>query len=273
MDANVSRNFSYYEAPKIAMEMVDGINPAVFYDSFSMGGRKINVLNYKGVKILAGITGSRIEELECVETEKGLEIKCKATNPRGDNGFSFIFQSKTAFTKGKMAPDPTYREKAYTRAKRNALRDIVPDQIFCELLVNASRPNARPKQQMNRQVTESESIAAISDVDKKRTEVRIFAVEQTEKLMEVWGLTVQDCIDHVELIVGKSLDEWTVENWETLRSALEDPVGSKMEQAVEVAESAEDEKEVEETEESADADAVEADAVGEGEVADFIDAL
>ena len=237
---------SYQEAPRVAIQMMDGIEPTTLYDKIQ--GK--NILNYKGVSLLANIMDVEIFSVNIVESETDenvLVVCAEAKNPADHRGFSYIGKPKKVMKDGKLVPDESYRSKAFTNAKRNALKDLVPHQVFCEMLVrikqtSQAQPQAQPAQERptTQQTRESNGGKKTQEpiVSKELKEVRDKArqvgIDSLNGILGVLGLDVQDCMNEVAAQTGISdTDEWNVAHWEQLIQILERPVGMGMTKAVE----------------------------------------
>ncbi len=246
---------NYYHAPSIALELLDGLEETVFYDTYKIRGKFTHVLNYKGVDILAGIMGCYVEFIKEVEDEtdeKVYTLESEAYNPQGHKGFAKIARTKLA---GKDL-DPTYRQKAYTAVRRSALKSLVPHQVLCEMLVKRKqrtpqgRPTAQPQPTAETQqgTTGKRGTQASADA-KKKTQETLVSEQLKEvrdkarqagidglngKLFKELGIDVQDCINEVAAQTGISdTDKWSVAHWEQLIQIIERPVAMGMAKAVE----------------------------------------
>jgi len=213
---------SYANAANAAMEMLDGLDESAFYDTFTIQGRRRYTLNYKGVRVLAGVMGVRIESIEETDLDENMEVKAISINVDGHHGFSFISQPKKM---GNGKPDPDYREKAFTRAKRNALRDLVPDQVFCEMLVKNHMTKATPL--ATKPVTKQTQ--RLSDVEESKRMARKTAADEKEKLSSIFGISIEDCINFAEESTGLFREQWTANQWEYLSKILKNPEDMGME--------------------------------------------
>ena len=154
-DRTTGRIHSFYEAPNVAMEMIEGLHPTAFYDDIKMRGKMSQMLNYKGISLLAGLMGCHVISIEETDESdaKQLVLKAVAENPMGHKGYGWISRPKQTL---KEEDDEDYRERSYVHVKRNALRDLVPWQVFLEMLlrqadINAKGAKQQPKQQPKQQ--------------------------------------------------------------------------------------------------------------------------
>ena len=244
---------SYYDAPRVAMQMVEGTNLRAYFDTIQ--GK--NVLLWQGVQILNGIMGIKIVSVKHEEGDGILEVSCHAQNPQGDNGFGFISQPHTKVKFNKDEDDEDYREKSYSRVKRNACRDLVPHQVFCELLVAACKgggqaQQSQPRNQQSQQRTQqskppqqaqkplvSEAIKNVRDRVRNTARWAEHAEDPPENapeycgILHKLGITTQDCMNEVAAQINiDDTDKWTVAHWEHLEKILRDPVGMEMPIAV-----------------------------------------
>ena len=264
----MNNQVSYFDAPSVAMKMVEGLDYTAFYDEFkTRSGKKAYELNFNGVKLLAGIMGCIQESVKVAEDihEGHVTVEARACIPDGNSGFSMISQPKQVMNKGKLVPDDMLMEKAFTRAKRNALRDLVPGQVFCEMLVKAHITGKPPTRVLHDVLTEKKPDPAIENrsltvaadtiaIDTARTAAQQIAPIKMDSLMKSWGLTLQDCLDHCEIALDKTQDEWNADGWKMLVKVMEDPVGMGVDQAVEIHEkSLNDEKVSEASDETMEA--------------------
>ncbi len=263
-DRTNGRNHSYYEVSRVAIEMIqqEGISPAVFYDEIPVSGKKSYMLNYKGISFLAGLMGCRITEITETneEDEKEIVVKCVAENPAGDKGWSWLSRPKQ---KGKSGAEDDWREKIYTHAKRNALRDLVPYGLFLEMLIKLHQTGAKPAQKQADAIpakpAKQQPKASEQLTDKATANARAAAQdlgkENKDGLMNLWGLSLEDCLEHCEKALELEHDKWDASGWRMLSRVIENPVGEGVEQAVEIsnadskttAEPEEDEVDQEET--------------------------
>ena len=255
---------NYYHAPSIALELLDGLEETVFYDTYKIRGKFTHVLNYKGVDILAGIMGCYVEFIKEVEDEtdeKVYTLESEASNPQGHKGFAKISRTKLV---GKDI-DPTYRQKAYTAVRRSALKSLVPHQVLCEMLVKrkqAAQP--QPTAETQQGTTGKRGTQASADA-KKKTQETLVSEQLKEvrdkarqagidalngKLFKELGIDVQDCINEVAAQTGISdTDKWSVAHWEQLIQIIERPVAMGMAKAVEAWDKLHPDQEASKTEE------------------------
>ena len=238
---------SYYDAPRVAMQMVEGLNYKAFYDTIQ--GK--NILSWTGVQILCGLMDVSIVDISHEDTNEVFEVKCKASDNNGNYGHSFISQPYTAKKRGVEEDDEDYREKAYSRAKRNACRDLVPHQVFCEMLVVASRggqatqqqqpPPAQQTQQRrgatgssSKQTQKAQEPLISEEMKKVRSEVRKIAVDaENNGILGVLGLSTQDAMNELASQTGiDDTEKWSVAHWENLKNILQEPVKMGMTKAV-----------------------------------------
>ena len=263
----MNNQVSYFDAPKVAMKMVEGLDYTAFYDEFkTRSGKKAYELNFNGVKVLAGIMGCIQDSVRVAEDihEGHVTVEAHASIPNGNSGFSMISQPKQVMNKGKLVPDDMLMEKAFTRAKRNALRDLVPGQVFCEMLVKAHITGKHAVTTLKDVLTEKKPDPSIENrpitvaadttaLNTARTAAQQLAPIKKVSLMESWGLTLQDCLDHCEIALDKTQDEWNADGWKMLAKVMEDPVGMGVDQAVEIHEKSLNEEKVSETSETMEA--------------------
>ena len=254
---------SYYEAPRVAMQMMDGLEPTTLYDNIK--GK--NILNYLGVSLLANIMDVEIISVEIVESETDenyIVVCAEASNPANHKGFSYIGKPKKVMKDGELVHDESYRSKAYTNAKRNALKDLVPHQVLCEMLVKEKQigkrnstqaTKAQPSDRSKPEPTAEAQKAAqarqtrkTSNGDKKTQETLVSEQLKEIKdkarqagvdalnggLFKTLGIDVQDCMNEVAAQTGiEDTDKWTVAHWEQLIQIIERPVAMGMTKAVE----------------------------------------
>lgn len=220
----------YSAAPIVAMELIQGLKPSAFFDKIQ--GQ--NSLNFKGISLLAGIMGCHIIEIEETdETDaKQLVMKAVAVNPQGHKGYGWISRPKQD---KREEEDEDFRERSYTHVKRNALRDLVPYQVFLEMLVRehetkgkqTAPQQAAPVQQQSNQAKELQNAQAGA---------RQALEKERDSLMSLWGLSPPDLIEHVEDCVGKPQHQWDIAAYKMLIEVAKDPVGMGVDQAVEISE-------------------------------------
>lgn len=216
---------SYEEAPFVAIKMVEGLRYEAFYDEIKKGQF---MLNYSGISLLAGIMGCNVEKIEIDDDDaKELVLKAIAVNPEGHQGYAWISRPKVLYDKD----DEDVRERSYTHVKRNALRDLVPYHIFLELLLKAKVTGVVPET--------PKSVAEIQETTTAQDSAREVAKKQKDNLMTLFGLSIQDCIDHTEECIGEE-SQWDAVGWRMLEKVLLDPVGMGVKQAVEIAQTRED---------------------------------
>ena len=154
---------SYADAAFAAIKMVEGLNPKAFYDEIPSKKGPSFMLNYKGISLLGGIMGVKVVEL--TETEESDEtqivIKSLAENPQGDLGYGWLSRPKKGY---QDKEDEDWREKAYTHAKRNCMRDLVPYQLFLEMLIakSAGKPVATENPTKPKEVSPLESAKTLA---------------------------------------------------------------------------------------------------------------
>ncbi len=280
---------NYYHAPSIALELLDGLEETVFYDTYKIRGKFTHVLNYKGVDILAGIMGCHVEFIKEVEDEtdeKVYTLESEAYNPQGHKGFAKIARTKLS---GKDL-DPTYRQKAYTAVRRSALKSLVPHQVLCEMLVKRNQQGqptqAHPTAQAQPTETEAEQTrktTASNDIKKAKPPLASEQLKEVRdrarqagidalngKLFKELGIDVQDCMNELAAQTGiEDTDKWTVAHWEQLIQIIESPVAMGMTQAVEAYNKLyPDEKDVEVSEDVEEEDAEEEDIFSDSDESD-----
>lgn len=225
VDKNGGRICSYYEAPKIAMDMVEHLPPQQFFNEIPKGSGKY-VLTWEGVRILMGLMHVSIESIKHEDSSDVLEVECVAVNKEEEKGFSFISQTYLKKERGKEEDDEDYREKAFSRAKRNAARDLVPDQVFCGLLVEKWKGNNAPKNQQQ-QTLPPNAIpdAKMLELIEHRQRARTVASYEKEYLQDLHGLTIDDVIAQAEKALDKTQKEWNeAGHWSYLADCLQKPV-------------------------------------------------
>ena len=220
---------SYADAAFVAIGMIEGTNPKAFYDEIPSRGGKTNMLNYKGVSLLAGIMGVSVVSIE--ETDESDEsevvVKAEALSPNGNKGYAWLSRPKQD---RQNKDDEDFREKVYTHAKRNAMRDLVPYQLFLELLMMKSAgkdvPSANPVQPSKADPLEQAK-------EKARETIR----EERDNLKNLHAISAPDVIEHMESDhekgFGKKQAEWTPSQWIEFIKALKDPVAYGVETAYE----------------------------------------
>ena len=212
-DRTNGRTFSYYEAPAAAMDMIDGLSPKAFYDEIPSKGGKTPMINYKGISLLAGLTKCHITSIEETEESDGkwLVLKATAENPEGHKGFAWISRPKHD---RREEDDEDYREKAYTHVKRNALRDLVPWQVFLEMLLKKS---AQP------QVQNPMPDPQPSELEVAKEKARQAIRENREMLTDVYDVTTDDIIEKCEDRWDLSHIQWLENHWEQFTTIIKDP--------------------------------------------------
>lgn len=117
---------------EIAGEVVDK-----FVYSFPNSGRTVQGLTWPGVRFIAKHVGKiEIETIDVIDGPDAWVIKCRARDLKsGVAMFGMVEQSKTLTRKdGKVERDHFGLEKACSRAQRNAMRALIPEQESIMLL-------------------------------------------------------------------------------------------------------------------------------------------
>lgn len=234
-DRTNGRTHSYYEAPKAAMEMVEHLPPQQFFSEIPKGSGKY-ILTWEGVRILIGLMHVSIESISHKDTADVLEVECVAVNPNQEKGFSFISQPFIKKERGKEEDDEDYREKAFSRAKRNACRDLVPDQVFCGLLVEKWKSMRGGTQQNNAGQPAENGTKMLNgetfELIEHRQRARTIASYEKEYLQDLHGITVGDVIKYAETALDKPQKDWNDPNqWAYLADCLQKPKEMGMEVA------------------------------------------
>ena len=106
-----------------------------YFYSFTVNGRTVVGLSYKGVKQIARKQGHIIiKELELKETDKAWLAICKALDKARDiEIYGAASQPKEiTFRSGGATPDPFALTKAVSKAQRNALRGLISETVISE---------------------------------------------------------------------------------------------------------------------------------------------
>ena len=215
----MSRYASYEEAPTLAMQTIQGCNVHAFFDEFNMKGIVKYQLNAQGVQTLAGLMGVYILGIEKVEEESDentLVLTAIASNPEGDKGFSYISQE---------VKEADFREKAYTRVKRNAMKDLVPHAVWCQMLVAVSKGTYQTPSPLPANQEKGSQDKEFNPVEDARRQARELAdTPEVRERLKGFGINFTDCLNTATQLVGRIMDEFTVDDWLILMDILDDPV-------------------------------------------------
>lgn len=266
------RIHSYYEAPKVAMEMIEenGLHPQAFYDEIPSRGKKTYMLNYKGSNLLAGLMGVHITEI--LETEESDEsevvVKATAENPNGNKGWAWLSRPK----QDSKNEEDDWREKIYTHAKRNALRDLIPYGVFLEMLVRkatVNNANAKqntnakqaepPKQQAQQQAkpktntqAQPKQQAAKTPLDAAKELAKLTWSAERESLKNLHGVEPAEVLEFAQNKFDAIQENWTASQFTEFVKMLENPAEHGMKTAYSDPESEEEVDQAEAVEQEPD---------------------
>ena len=209
---------SYNDAAFVAMELTEGLEPKAFFDVIPSKRGDTQMVNYKGMTLLSGIMGCRITNIE--ETDESddeiVVMKIEAENPAGDKGYAWLSRPK----KSKQGEDEDdFREKIYTHGKRNALRDLVPYQVFLELLLKRAAGGEIPKPKPKPKHVEVDPV----DVAYQKA-LALARKPETRDRLKSLEITFNECVESAETKSGKKKPDFGVDEWILLMDILDEPM-------------------------------------------------
>ena len=208
----MSEYVSYADAAFVAIKMVEGMNPKAFYDEIPSKKGPSFMLNYKGMSLLGGIMGVNVTLLEETEESDETQVVMKATarDPQDNKGYAWLSRPKKGY---QDKEDEDWREKVYTHAKRNAMRDLVPYQLFLELLMLKANgkdvPTANPVQKPKTETILEQSISAARGIAVQR--LNEFLEEGGSK--EEFAILREEATALTEEKFKAKQEDWTPSQW------------------------------------------------------------
>lgn len=192
--------------PSAYVESVKAETFAEYLVPISFGGRKQTDLSAYGIEHLAAELGISIVDQEWTESDTHYFMKSTAECCHTQRkSVATVSQPKQIRINGKITDDPNALEKASRRGNRNALRQMIPTQLL-KKLIEAAIKDGKAKQ------------SAIAEAQSRCTE----AYDANKEQLGIQGLTKQAVFKVAQTAWGES-DTWTVDDWETLADAMNDP--------------------------------------------------